>query len=750
MQTARIHSATAWAAALVVSAFLAGARIPTAAALDDDSPRPFPTGRVLGTGYFGPALDWQDPSVRAEILVADFLVLGNGLHARPAYAGFADAMHAEKPSLKILQHLTVPWIFDTCNSPDPPGSRPCEEVGQGAYDLFYPQDIAHMAVANPSEAVRDTAFMTYGTYMIDFDNPGVAEALAQLIYDYVMTGLNPDIDGVNLDFFDANWGGWALYGNSPGELGYTGHGDTYWIDYDRDGVPSNLDADERMAVRDAYGRFVNRLRALFGPNFLIAGNGPDALWGTTMSDGNQFHDLLDIRQRELFPWGWSVNDYFLPAFDLVPSSVYGGQDMWELADAGRHHPAVPTPQGNYILLDTLNGPNGPWICLSALMLDNAIPCIAGNNMNEGRTDWWAGDPMPLLENLGEAAGPPVRDGNLWSREFAGGSIHLNFTNSPAELYIEPYNDGDINAPNGPFKYLVLGTTMGDTLYRGGGWPRATAGGEAGAQVHIVDFEDTRWTVSFGGGNAYAARVTQAPRGGLRSLRGNLKPGLQDPIAHVTGNPDPLLEYDAGGLLADMSGDIFLRYWWRWDGFTWDGTQPGCGVSAALVDATTGEPALNLLMGYLPPPGRGGPSGGELEIQLAPDFASWGLQNWGDTVARLGSAANPTLLPLDDDWHEVGILMSRGAGLLTIWIDGLQLDARPGDANAEAHYPDGRLPLPASFRWSALRFASAASQQVNLSTDGTGYAVGWQLDDIGLFSGYSPNPGRPGRPLVEKD
>ncbi len=748
MQIARNFWASAWPIALGVTVLTAGGVVPSAVALEEL--RPFPQGRVVGTSYFGPALEWQDPQVKAEILAVDYLVLGDVLQGNADYTGFVDAMHAEKPSLKILHTFIVPWIFDTCNAPNPPGSRPCEELGERTYDLFYPQDIAHMSTTNPSPAVGDTAFMTYGCYMIDFDNPGVAEALAELWYDHVMTGLNPDIDGVNLDFFQAAWGEWALYGNSPGELGYTGQWNHYWIDYDRDGVPANQDPGERMAVRDAYGRFVNRLRELFGPHFLIAGNGPDALWGTTMSDGTEFHDLLDIRQRELFPWGWSVNDYFRPAFDLVPSAIYGGQDMWELADSGRHHPDVPTPQGSYLMVDTLNGPNGPWICLSALMLDNGLAYIGGNNMDEGRTNWWAGDPMPLLDTLGAALGPPVRDDVTWSREFAGGSIHLEFTNTPAELYIEPYRGGQINAPNGPFKYLVLGSAMGDTLYRGGGWPRAAAHDDEVNLIHAVDFEDTRWTASFGGGNIYAARVTQAPHRGARSLRGNLKPGLQDPVAHVVGNPDPDLEYDAEGALAEMNGDIFLRYWWRWDGCRWNGTELGCGVTTALVDVTTGEPALSLVMGYLTPPGRGGPTGGELEIRLAPVLQAWGIQNWGDTVARLGSAGDPTLLPVDNDWHEVEILLSRSDGLLTVWVDSRRLTARPGDPDAAVHYPDGRVPLPVSFKWGAVRFASASATQVSLSTDGTGYAVGWQLDDIELFSGYQADPGQPGQPYVFGD
>lgn len=746
MQTARNPWPTARAAAVVGIFFLLTQSVLAAPGPGAPTSRPFPQGRVLGTSYYGPALDWQNPTVRDQILVADYLVLGDVLAQSAQYDGFVAAMHQAKPTLKILHTFIVPWIFDVCNSPNPPGRRPCEELGRRIYDRCYPQDIAHMVPVNPNPAVRDTAFMTYGTYMIDFDNPNVARDIADIFYQWVMEGNNPEIDGVNLDFFQANWDGWAMYGNSPGQLGYTGNGNTYCIDMDRDGIPSNQDPDERTRTRDAYGVFVNRLRERFGNDFIIDGNGPDVLSDAAMSNGQQFYDLLDIRQRELFPWYWSPNDYFLPAFEIEPNGSYGGQNVWELANHGHRHPSIPTPQGSYLLIDTLNGPNGPWICLSAMMLDNGMAYIGGNNMNEGRTDWWAGDPMPLLDNLGAATAAAVRSDRRWSRQFAHGSIQMEFTNSPAELYIEPYQNGRINAPNGPFKYLVLGATPADTLYRGGGWPRAAAPVEP-TLVHRTDFENSGWIAAFGGGNSNVARVGNYPHGGARALRGNLKPGLTDPIAAVAGNSDPLLQYDAGGLLAGLTGDVYLRYWWRWDGFTWNGSALGCGVTTALVDDVTGQPALSLTMGYLPAPGRGGPAGGQLDIQLASTFSTWGQQNWGGSVARLGDLGSETLLPLDGDWHQVELLFSAAGRTLSVWIDGDRLGARAGDGNAQLHYPDGRVPLPPTFRWRALRFASANANQVNLSANGSGYAVGYQLDDVELYTGYSPNPGRPGRPLV---
>lgn len=749
MQTARRPDVTAWVAAVACTLVLMAGSAAAAPGPEVPTIRPFPEGRVIGTGYFGTPLNWHDPAVKDQILVADFLALGDGLAQNAVYEGFVDAMHAEKPTIKIFHTFIVPWIFDPCATVAPPGSLPCEELGRRIYNRFWPQDIAHTSVANPSPAVGDTAFHIYGTYMLDIDNPGVAEALADIFYTWVQEGNNPDIDGVNLDYFQADWGGWSMYGNRPGDVGYTGDPNRYTIDMDRDGIPSNQDPGELLSTRDAYGRFVNRLRFRFGPTFLISGNGLDALYNSQMSNGQMFHDLLDVRQRELFPYFWAPNDYFLPAFDIEPNGSYDGQNVWELADSGYPNPYVHTPTGSYILLDTLNGPNGPWICLSALMLDNAVAYLGGNNMNEGRTQWWAGDPMPLLDGLGAPLGPPVRDDRMWSRSFAGGSIQIDFTNSPAELFIEPYHNGQINAPNGPFKYLVLGASPTDTLYRGGGWPRAAAAG-APALVHAVNFEDTRWTASFGGGNSYVARVANLPHGGTQSLRGNLKPGLQDPIAHVAGNADPLLQYDAEGGFDSLTGDIYLRYWWRWDNFTWNGSALGCGVTTSLVDAITGQPALSLSMGYLPAPGRGGATGGQLDIQIGSAFTTWGVQNWGSTVARLGSSGAPTLLPLDGDWHEVEILLDHAAGRLSVWVDDERLGARPGDANGQAHYPDGRVPVPPTFRWHALRFASATATQVNLSTNGSGYAVGWQVDDIELYSGFDPNPGQPGRPVIIPD
>ena len=91
------------------------------------------------------------------------------------------------------------------------------------------------------------------------------------------------------------------------------------------------------------------------------------------------------------------------------------------------------------------------------------------NESLGRDEWVGGDPMPRLDELGDPLGPATIDGNLVQRAFEGGEIFLNFTNARAEHVVRPFSGGFVSNPNGPFKYLVLGTDTADTLYVGGGW-----------------------------------------------------------------------------------------------------------------------------------------------------------------------------------------------------------------------------------------------------------------------------------------
>ncbi|MFO7654579.1 MAG: hypothetical protein R6X25_12280 [Candidatus Krumholzibacteriia bacterium] len=424
----------------------------------------FPSGRMVGTVYHGEPLNWQDPAVRAEILELDFLQIGDRLQGSNRYAGMVAALHAEKPSLKVIQYTSFPWIWDLRETRDPPGTVPVTAWGRRLYDAFYPHDIAHIVPANPDPAVADTAFHTDGYYMIDLDNPGVMETIADIFHDYVMSGGNPDIDGVLLDWFEAEWGGWCLYGNSPGERGY---GPEYWLDYDRDGIPVCDDLDEQGKVRDAFARLIHALHDRFGPDFLVTANGKDAHIGGPMSDGSDFAMTPDGAVTELFPWRWTRNDYWLAAFGIDGHVRNDGQDAWQIAAKGANNPFIPTPQGNYWFMDTFNEQNNPWICVAALLFDNCVAMVSGNP-DDLRNEWVGGDPMPLLDQLGQPLAAPVVRGERITRAFEGGTVILEFSNRPANLHVEPWTGGQIHAPQGPFKYRVV-RSDGELLYSGGGW-----------------------------------------------------------------------------------------------------------------------------------------------------------------------------------------------------------------------------------------------------------------------------------------
>jgi len=701
-----------------------------------------PSGRMVGTIYYGSDLDWQLNSRMDEITTLDFMVI----NSHSSMAGFVDQVHSEKPSFKILQYSGYAWIPDF-TAGDLPGGRPDNPLGQAMYDAFYPDDIARITPTNPDPAVRDTAFTSYAgdiMYVLDLDNPGVAERLAEIIYEQVSNGHLPDADGVFLDGIRVTRSGYGLYGCDPEDRGYQGDRYFYSVDFDGDGIPASDDPGEIEGVTAAIIRMTDRLRELGGPCFMVAGNGYDSLGGEYADpEGRLLDSALECRFREHFPHYWASEDQWLYPFGMGSGYTWnhGDDTVWDWASRGAGQPWIPTPAGGYLMLDNMSTRNAPWLCVASMMVDGAVTMVGQTPGGTSRQQWGGGDPMPRLHELGQPLGAATVNDIVITRDFEAGRIIMEFSNSPAEDMVFPYGGDEINNPDGPFKYLVLGSTPGDTIYAGGGWETVT-----GEHLLTIDFEDENWANHFEGDRLVVARVDHSPQGGDWALRGNLLEGVVDPVARVPGTSAPALACIFEEEALDAGTRLFLRWYVRFDDFVWSGSGSGTGQTARL-ETLGGAGGLTLSLGVLSHPGGDGARGGQLILGADDGLQGACAALWGAETATLGNPGGDPLLPADGSWHEIEALLDHTTGTLQIWVDDVLLRGTLGDAQAAAHYPDGLVPLPSSWRCGGLGLPAVTPNQVDGSLNRLGSACAWQLDSIEVYSAYDEELETPGKPVL---
>jgi len=434
---------------------------PGAAAQCED----MPSGRLVGSLNYSFDYIWQELDNFEDVSSLDFLVVNR----HSSWVGMPEAVREVNPEFKLLLYASYTWVLDF-HAGELPGSRPAQQPGRAMYDAFYPDDIAIITPVNPDPAVADTAFVAYAgdvQYVIDIDNPGVAEELAEIVYNSIIGTPGLTFDGVFLDGVRVPRNGYAMYGCDEGDPGYVEGDDCpYWVDFDRDGIPMKYDPDEAEAVTAAVIRMTDRLRELGGECFLVAGNGWDHLADDYEdSEGRLLSSAFEIRFREHFPSYWAGSDQWLYPWGIGEDWAWnhGSDTVWDWASFGPGHDWIPTPSGGYLMFDTMSTINAPWMCVASMMVDGAVAMVGQSEFGTNRRDGSGGDPMPLMNSLGAPDGPAVVDGITISRQFAHGHVVMEVSNDPAEDVV-PVGAGAVVNPAGPFKFWVLGEAPGDTIY----------------------------------------------------------------------------------------------------------------------------------------------------------------------------------------------------------------------------------------------------------------------------------------------
>jgi len=247
-------------------------------------------------------------------------------------------------------------------------------------------------------------------------------------------------------------------------------------------------------------------------------------------------------------------------------------------------------------------------------------------------------------------------------------------------------------------------------------------------IYSEDFEGTDYQDSFRGALwSYVTRSDTLAHGGDYCLRGNLMDSATDPITGLPGNNNPLLEFDANGAIeatAD-SGSVFVRYYRRFDDCTWDGTAEGKGKGEYFTDATIGTGGFYSSMMYSP--GDGYPNFTFSANNST--WIDWSVINWGSTKSYLNNLEWSGVDQADGQWHKFEFFFDYENDTFEAWMDDVRLD--PVGAYT-AYYPDGKIPLHPDFVLRGLQFLYVADSQVSASTDGSGYAVGYQFDDIEVW------------------
>lgn len=267
---------------------------------------------------------------------------------------------------------------------------------------------------------------------------------------------------------------------------------------------------------------------------------------------------------------------------------------------------------------------------------------------------------------------------------------------------------------------------------------------AATLLYSEGFESTGWESSFADGSWNNAtpnidRTTSAPYAGTYCVRGNLWMGTGaaygtfiDPITGLLGDTNPQFELRGPSeLIRDTNPEVFISFWVRYDDSTW--APSPAYKTAFLCEATESTAGGYFTFDYASKVLRiTGINGGT--------YDSWYLPNWGNSKAYFTNPSMPLLGP-DGDWHQIAVYWNETGSYLQFWIDGFLLYANPG-STYESNYPGtDKVYMAPGWNLRGLQLMkSDGNSYFASSTNGTGYFVGYQIDNIEVWDGIPPDFG----------
>ncbi len=236
------------------------------------------------------------------------------------------------------------------------------------------------------------------------------------------------------------------------------------------------------------------------------------------------------------------------------------------------------------------------------------------------------------------------------------------------------------------------------------------------------FEEGGWENSFRSGTENVDLTTNAPHSGQHALRGNLMQDRVDEINGVIGEGNPQLEFDGNNLSTQTPNEVFIRLWMRLDHSTW---LPLLGGKTFYITDDHFGTASYYFSSDM--------DSNEGSLSDNGAWFDWCVENWGYQKAYLINEENDPVGP-DGLWHKIEVYANYVHDYIVFWVDGNQLVGHGSRLN---FYPDGKIPLHPDFHLRGLQFLYVHDQNLVDSIDLTGYAGGYQFDDIEVWNGLPP-------------
>lgn len=267
-------------------------------------------------------------------------------------------------------------------------------------------------------------------------------------------------------------------------------------------------------------------------------------------------------------------------------------------------------------------------------------------------------------------------------------------------------------------------------------------------LYSQGFEDNNWQGDFTGYEVWKDKlkaVTNNPKSGERSLRGNQLPDVTDPITNTKGMGNYLLDWRGKGrdLETKAPDELYFSYWVRHDDYNHvledDGS--GEGKLMYIVDEkyNVGAMYLNNQLAHS--------STLKLRYSNGNYNDAWAYKNWGYGYAVL---SNPNVVGgTRGKWRKFEYYINYKEHYIKIWVDGhIMKDKKHDDPAFPFLTTDGKTyyDTELDLKTIGFQFFWTRVTNINTSTDREGYAAGWQIDDLQVWDGMPPvNPEPPVEP-----
>lgn len=338
-------------------------------------------------------IDWTVPGQFEKYARADLVVLtANYLWGNPLNESLhvIDRIKAINPDCRVIGYVLgkttmLAWANSGAQLP----------FGQAWYDRTHP----YWAVTTLGDTLQDWP----GQVVLDITNPACREAMARTITEF-QRGSNNKFDGVFWDYFNTTI--WIAPAVDPYVNGEP--------DFDRDGVAMASDPDEIASYKAAEVALVGAVRDSLGPDFIQIFNGQRAYTDSVfarLGDGMFYEKFPEI----FFPRPETVRNALSPTF---PYNLMRTMTWPRSGNGGPYNILASTTQNLY--LDY----TGTYVPLLIGNLFRAIGLLTGVYAAWNSNGTWSYGWTNVDITLGAPLGPPVIDGNYYSRDFRHGRIEL--------------------------------------------------------------------------------------------------------------------------------------------------------------------------------------------------------------------------------------------------------------------------------------------------------------------------------------